>query len=59
MMKPESPCDAGHLVFLVVYYFGFSILFPHMMILTVTDFWNYKVGNYNVQIILNRFDVSV
>ena len=35
--------DRGRVVFLVFYYSGFIILFPYMMLLTVTDFWNYKV----------------
>ena len=58
-MKTESTHDVGHLVFLVFYYFGFSILFPYMMLLTVTDFWNYKVGSCNVLIIFSRFNISV
>eukprot|EP00092_Neocalanus_flemingeri_P021364 GFUD01023157.1.p1 GENE.GFUD01023157.1~~GFUD01023157.1.p1 ORF type:complete len:413 (-),score=90.64 GFUD01023157.1:217-1455(-) len=40
--------DPGRLVFLVFYYLGFSILFPYMMLLTVTDFWNYKFRDPNI-----------
>ena len=39
----DSPTDSGRLVFIIFYYIGFSILFPYMMLLTITDFWNYKV----------------
>ena len=39
----DPPADPSHLVFIIFYYAGFYILFPYMMLLTITDFWNYKV----------------
>ena len=40
--KPKEPKDRCRTVYLVFYYTGLAILFPYTMLITVTDFWNYK-----------------
>ena len=40
--KTREPKDRWHGVYLVFYYTGLAILFPYTMLITVTEFWNYK-----------------
>ena len=40
--KNREPKDVWRAVYLVFYYTGLAILFPYTMLITVTDFWNYK-----------------
>ena len=40
--KKSEPKDGCRSVYLVFYYTGLAILFPYTMLITVTDFWNYK-----------------
>ena len=40
--KNKEPKDGWCAVYLVFYYTGLAILFPYTMLITVTDFWNYK-----------------
>ena len=39
-MQPSFRC--------VFYYTGMTLLFPYMMLITTTDFWNYKFRNTSV-----------
>ena len=43
--KAREPKDRWHGVYLVFYYTGLAILFPYTMLITVTEFWNYKWRN--------------
>ena len=38
-----SPTDHRKFVYISFYYIGLTILFPYIMLITIMDFWNYKV----------------
>ena len=45
---PDGKQDSGGgglLVRVIFYYIGMTLMFPYMMLITVTDFWNYKFRN--------------
>ena len=43
---PDGEQDSGGLLVRVIfYYIGMTLMFPYMMLITVTDFWNYKFRN--------------
>ena len=39
-----TPQDPKRFVYFSFYYIGLTILFPYTMLITIMDFWNYKVG---------------
>ena len=41
----EDPQDAKKFVYISFYYIGLAILFPYTMLITIMDFWNYKVAS--------------
>ena len=41
----EVASGGGTLVRVIFYYIGMTLMFPYMMLITVTDFWNYKFRN--------------
>ena len=44
--EPEVEQESGSLLVRVIfYYIGMTLMFPYMMLITVTDFWNYKFRN--------------
>ena len=44
--EPEVEQESGRLLVRVIfYYIGMTLMFPYMMLITVTDFWNYKFRN--------------
>ena len=43
---PDGDHESGStLVRVIFYYIGMTLMFPYMMLITVTDFWNYKFRN--------------
>ena len=44
-LHSEAPKDHHKLVYLAFYFTGLNILFPYVMIINVTDFWNFKFRN--------------
>ena len=46
--KIREPKDRWHGVYFVFYYTGLAILFPYTMLITVTEFWNYKWRNVSL-----------
>ena len=39
-----SPTDPRRFVYFSFYYIGLTILFPYTMLITIMDFWNFKVS---------------
>ena len=39
-----TPKDPKRFVYFSFYYIGLTIIFPYTMLITIMDFWNYKVG---------------
>ena len=37
------------LIRVIFYYIGMTLMFPYMMLINITDFWNYKLRNTSVQ----------
>ena len=43
---PDGEHESGSTLVRVIFYFiGMTLMFPYMMLITVTDFWNYKFRN--------------
>ena len=41
-----GPTDPKRFVYISFYYIGLTILFPKTMLITIMDFWNYKVNKF-------------
>ena len=41
-----GPTDHRRFVYFSFYYIGLTILFPYTMLITIMDFWNYKVSRF-------------
>ena len=41
----DDPQDTKKFVYISFYYIGLAILFPYTMLITIMDFWNYKVAS--------------
>jgi len=46
--KSGDPKDKNRFVYAGFYYVGLTIMFPYIMLITVTDFWNFKFRNISV-----------
>lgn len=46
--RNNDPKDTKKFVYVGFYYIGLTIMFPYIMLITLTDFWNYKFRNTTV-----------